>query len=97
MYSPSGNAPNCLAGWQCPGEIEELMVLLGHPGGPEQPAHTGSRRSYPVVWVSPQLHLSLPSEEARRWIPKFSYYGKCVSLEEIFSVSAVHLIVKMSN
>lgn len=85
-----------IAGWQCPGQFEELMVLLGHPVGPEQPAHTGIRRAHPVAWESPQL-LGLCAEEARGWIPKFSYCGKCVSLEETFLVSAVHLIVKMNS
>ena len=69
-----------LAGWQHPGQIEELMVpLLGHPRAPEQPAHTlslghagchllpepGMQRPYPTAWESPQLHLSLSSAESR--------------------------------
>ena len=88
-----------------------MVPFLGHPGGPEQPAHTlslghtgsrflpepGIQRAYPIVWESLQLHLSRSSEEARSYIPKFSYYGKCISLEEIFPVSAVHLIVKMNR
>lgn len=30
-------------------------------------------------------------------MPKFSNYGKSISLEEIFPVSAVHLIVKTNR